>query len=203
MGSQVVWQRASTAEGRKTALVDLYSTVVGRGSTRLRQSFTPADLIEAIIDECCTQNVRVLVIDEAQKIDAANHDQVRQLIDAARAREHTLGIVLIGTAPLRTTIIANGELGQRYAGYLTMEGFTTKELSRQLETLHPDLIAVRQEIGEPAWQLLIGEIVRVTGGSMRRLESILHNADAFARRKGSAVSLTFVEAAIDKLAAEA
>lgn len=200
---QVLWQRASTAEGRKTALVDLYTTVVGRGSTRLRQSFTPADLIEAIVDECCTQNVRVLVIDEAQKIDAANHDQVRQLLDAARAREHTMGIILIGTVPLRDIIISNGEMGQRYAGYLTMEPITTKELIRQLETLHPDLAPLRQQIGEPAWQLLISEIVRVTGGSVRRLESILENAHAFARRKNSVVTLTFMEAAIDKLAKEA
>jgi DNA transposition AAA+ family ATPase len=199
---RVLYFEASTAVGRKTALIDLYTTVVGRGGTRLRQTFTPKDLIEAIADELCTQNYRVLIVDEAQKIDAPNHDQLRQILDATRSRNHLLGVFLVGTAPLRDLIVANGELGQRYAGYIEMEGVTASDLSTHFEALHPDLPALRQQHGPAAWQQLLNELLSATGGSVRRLESVLGNANALAIRSGAAMTLGQLEKAMAKLAPE-
>jgi DNA transposition AAA+ family ATPase len=164
--------------------------------------FTPADLIETIVDECAVQHIHLLVIDEAQKIDAANHDQTRQILDAARAREHALGLILIGTPPLRDLIIANGELGQRYSGYLAAEPLTLGDVTSHLASLHPDLPALRTTHGDAAWKLLVNDLHRTTGGSIRRLESILTNAHVLAQRRGAPLTLDVLEVAMDKLSPE-
>lgn len=199
---RVLYFEASTALGRKTALMDLYTDVVGRGGVRLRQTYTPKDLVEAIADELCTQNYRVLIVDEAQKIDAPNHDQLRQILDAVWARDHAFGMMLVGMPPLRELIIANGELGQRYAGYIEMEGFTVSDLAAHLEGLHPELPPLRRQHGEAAWQELVNDLVRITGGSVRRLKSILENANVFAMSRGTAMTWRNLQQAMDKLPTE-
>lgn len=200
--ARTFWLNASDANGKKTAMIDLHGGLLGRAGTRLRQIFTAAELIHVCAQEAQLRNVRVIVVDEAQKIDAPNLDQLRQVLDVARDLGHPLGIILVGTAPLRAAVVSTGELGQRYSGFVEVRPLSPKDYEAHLATLHPHLPLVRDEIGTAGWRVLVHELHRVTGGSARRLVAILANANAFAMHVRRPVDLDLLHHAMDKLAPE-
>lgn len=200
--ARTLWLTASDATGKKTAMIDLHGVMIGRAGTRLRQTFTSAELITVCAQEAQFRNVRVIIVDEAQKIDAPNLDQLRQVLDVARDLGHPLGILLVGTAPLRAVVASTGELGQRYSGFVEVRPLSLKDYETHVPTLHPHLPLVRDEIGVAAWRVLVNEMHRVTGGSIRRLVAILANANTFAMHMRRPLDLDLLHHAMDKLAPE-
>lgn len=198
----VRWVRASDAQGKKTGLIDVYGKIVARPTTRTRHAFTPAELIELLALECQQRNVRALVIDEAQKIVPMNLDQIRQIPDAAKADGHPMGVLLIGTPALRALVVQTGQLGQRYTGLVEMHPLSKGEMVQALPKLHPQLEALRQEIGEPAWRAFAEDFARVANGSWRRAHAMVANAHELAVKHQTTLTLDHLEVCLDKIAPE-
>jgi len=196
------WVNASDATGRKTGLIDVYSQVIGRAGTRMRQAFTPAELIGLLAQESQQRNIRALIIDEAQKISPTNLDQIRQILDAAAAEHHPFGIILIGAPALRDLVAQTGQLGQRYSGLLEFMPLGKHELIVLLPPLHPHLPRLRAKVGEPAWQAVASEIAAAASGSLRRLQTIIVNAHEMARSTRTLMTEHHLQLAVDKLAPE-
>lgn len=199
---RVEWVRASNADGKKTGLIDVYACVVGRASTRMRQAFTTAELIEVLAQECQQRNIRALVIDEAQKVSPQNLDQIRQITDAAKAEGHPFGVMLIGTPELRRLVAQTGQLGQRYTGLVDIQPLPKHEMLETVPKLHPDLPRLRAELGEPAWRLFAEDFVRVSNGSLRRAGAIIANAHMLDAKKRRALMLDSLQICLDNIAPE-
>lgn len=197
-----LWLDASDAQGSKTALLDLHTTLVGRGGTRMRQVYTPLDFIRVCAHELQQRNIRVLVVDEAQKINASNMDQLRQVIDLTQQHAHPFGILFVGTPPLRRTLAATGELGQRISGMITVARLELTDIETHLESLHPHLSLVRAELGTVGWRQLAQEVHQCSRGSLRRLVRIVEKAHALSLHAQQPITHDFVQLAMNRMAPE-
>ena len=83
-----------------------------------------------IADEVQRRNVRLICIDEAQLIDAANLDLLRQVPDAARSRGHVMGLMLIGNEELRDSLVAIRQMGQRFSAEVKFHRISRKSVAR-------------------------------------------------------------------------
>jgi type II secretory pathway predicted ATPase ExeA len=195
---------ASEAKGSRTILVDLKQAITRREvSAGARRTHTPSYMIETIVAELINLSIHLLVIDEAQLVNAANLDLLRQIPDCARQRNHTLGIVYVGNDGLRASLVAIGQLGQRVSHEIRLEPITESVLMQYLSSFHPDLETLKEAIPAKTWKQLVGRLFQATGGNHRRMSTVLLNADDLARRKGSPIDTKILELAMHKLAPEA
>jgi DNA transposition AAA+ family ATPase len=194
---------ASAAVGRKSALVDLYEALTHRElSAGNRRMWTPKHLLERIVDELVAEQVHLVVIDEAQFIDAHNLDLLRQVVDVAAERRHPMGLVLAGTESLRDAVVETGQLGQRFATEIQVPRIAREEVGPFLDGMHPHLPALRSQLGAKAWATLLDDLFAKVNGKFRRLEKILKNAHAIVLQNRERLTEADLRTAIDKLAAE-
>lgn len=197
------WVRyaSGTADGRKTALRDLLAELGNQVSSAQSKHLTVRDFTRSAIDElkgpAGERNARIVCIDEADRIDASNLEDLRQVIDEGEAREYPIGMILIGTGEVAERLRENRELGQRFSLKVAFEPFKAAHLKALLPDLHPDLAALSQETG---WNEIADQMLRVANGRMRRLERFIHLADGFARRKKTAMDANAIKFAEQTLA---
>lgn len=194
---------ASDATGAKTLLIDLYYAMTQTKLTgAAARSTTPRDLAELIAGHCADGQIHAIVVDEAQKVDAHNLDQLREIPDRARDRGHHMGIVLVGNPGLRRTLAKTGELGQRIATVIVMPHIDPAFISEQLPNLHPDLDGLRKDLGKKKWAPLEERLARKVDGKIRRLTTIIANAAVLSKRLKRPIDETILRTAIDKLSPE-
>jgi DNA transposition AAA+ family ATPase len=194
---------ASDATGAKTLLIDLYYAMTQTKLTgAAARSTTPRDLAELIAVHCADKCIHGIVLDEAQKVNAHNLDQLREIPDRARDRDHHMGIVLVGNPGLRRTLAKTGELGQRIATVTVMPLLERAFIAEQLPTLHPDLRELREDLGKKGWAPLEERLVRKVDGKIRRLTTIIANAAVLSTRLKRPIDEIILRTAIDKLSPE-
>ena len=194
---------ASDATGAKTLLIDLYYEMTQTKLTgAAARSTTPRDLAELIAAHCADAHIHLIVVDEAQKVNAHNLDQLREVPDRARERGHRMGLLLVGNPGLRRTLAASGELGQRIATVIAMPMIDRGFIGESLAVLHPDLAALREELGKKSWAPLEELLDRKVAGKIRRLATIVANAAVLSRRLGRPIDAVILRTAIEKLSPE-
>jgi DNA transposition AAA+ family ATPase len=200
---EIVLVTASDATGAKTLIVDVYNELM---KTRLTASavrgMSTKDLVDAVASHCASNSINLLVIDEAQKANAHNLDQVREIPDRARDHGHVMGIMVIGNPELRNALAACGELGQRIGTVIVMPFIDRAFIDEHLEALHPGLAALRAKIGRRAWAPLEEQLMRKVDGKLRRLATILANVSVMMDRLQRPADAEILGVAIKKLAEE-
>jgi DNA transposition AAA+ family ATPase len=194
---------ASDATGAKTLLIDLYYAMTGVKLTgAAARSTTPRDLAELLAAHCAEAPIHLIIVDEAQKVNSHNLDQLREVPDRARERGHCMGILLVGNPQLRRTLAASGELGQRVATVVVMPLVDRDFIREQLPALNADLARLRVELGKKGWAPLEELLERKVDGKIRRLTTIVANAEVLSRRLGRAIDVVILRTAIEKLSSE-
>lgn len=200
--AEVLYYEASRATGPKTGLLDLYKALFG-GASRVGARFqTPASLRDHIADELQRRNVRLICIDEAQLVDAANLDLLRQVPDAARSRGHAMGLMLIGNEELRDSLVAIRQMGQRFSAEVQFHRISRKSVGPHFTGFHPHLPALKDSLKDAAWRSLEEEVFRRVNGSFRRLEKLVLNANELVLKFDRRMDEKIVRLAIGKLALE-
>lgn len=194
---------ASDATGVKTLLRDLYfeMTTINLSGGAGRAT-TPRDLAELVTSYCIEKHIHLIVVDEAQKVDERNLDQLREVPDRAGDKGHTMGLLLVGNPRLRRTLAKTGELGQRIATVVAMPLIDRTFIRERLPELSPELDHLRGELGKKQWASLEELLDRKVDGKIRRLTTILANAAVLSRRLGRPVDAVILRTAIDKLSPE-
>ena len=167
---------------------------------RSKQDWTPTQFIEQIVMCAMEDDTRLIVIDEAQLINAQNIDHLRQLNDVAESLNHSLQLVLIGDEGLVPIVAATGQLGERFSHVIKFPSLTPADVAPNLTILHPDLEVLRAGMNAKPWDKLVRDIFRAACGSFRRLTTIIENAHEVARRHGRRIAEGDVRFGIDKLA---
>lgn len=194
---------ASDATGAKTLLIDLYYAMTRTKLTgAAARSTTPRDLAELIAVHCAEEHIHLIVVDEAQKANAHNLDQLREVPDRAREHGHRMGLLLVGNPALRRTLAASGELGQRIATVIAMPMIDRGFIAESLATLEPGLGALRQELGKKGWAPLEELLFRKVDGKIRRLATIVANTAVLSRKLSRPIDAVILRTAIDKLSPE-
>lgn len=194
---------ASDATGAKTLLIDLYYAMKGVKLTgAAARSTTPRDLAELLASHCADQHIHLIVVDEAQKVNSHNLDQLREIPDRARVLGHKMGLLLVGNPKLRRTIAASGELGQRFATVITMTTIDRVFINEHLPQLHPELGPLREKLGKEGWAPLDELLERKVNGKLRRLTTIVANAAVLSQRVRRPIDATILRTAIEKLSPE-
>ncbi len=192
---------AGTADGRKTALRDLLAELGRHVSPGQGRHWSVRDYLEAAVADlkgpAGNRNIRVVCIDEADRINAANLDDLRKILDVAERDGYPLGMILIGNDTVATSLARNAELGQRFSAAINVRRFDRDEVRPLLAGLHPGLGILSHQAG---WEDLVEEILDAAQGSMRRLERILENATVFALSKDGPFDEAAIEFALKKLA---
>lgn len=199
---EILYYEASRATGTKTALIDLYEVVFGYVSKAASRIHTARSLVEQIAIEAQRRNLALICVDEAQMIDPANLDLLRQVPDAARGLEHRLGLLLAGTDELRDSLTAIRQLGQRFSAEVRFPRIDRAQIAPLLAELHPHLGPLKERMKPKEWNRLESELFTAVGGNFRRLVTLLRNANALAVRLSSPVDEKVLRLAISKLASE-
>ncbi len=200
---QILRFLSSDATGVKTLLTDLYYAMTQTKLTAgVARSTTPRDLAELVANHCAEENVHLIVVDEAQKANANNLDQLREIPERALERGHHMGLLLVGNPKLRRTLAASRELGQRVATVITMPMIDRRFVGESLATLEPSLGDLREQLGKKAWAPLEELLVRKVDGKIRRLTIIVANAVVLSRRLGRPIDAVILRTAIEKLSPE-
>ena len=196
-----VYYASGSADGRKTALRDLLGALGRSTSPGRMRHWSVRDHCEAAVTDlrgtAGNRNARVVCIDEADRIDLDNLNDLRQVIDEADHRDYPLGMILIGNGAVASHLAANAELGQRFSTAIAVGPFNGEEIRPRLPDLHPGLEALSKEDG---WDELADDILDAARGAVRRLERILENADIFARAKSRPLDDAAIRFALRKLA---
>lgn len=189
------------ADGRKTALRDLLAELGHRVTPAQSKHMSVRDFTRTAINDlkgpAGRRNARIVCIDEADRIDAANLYDLRQVIDEGEVRGYPIGMILIGNDKVATRLRSNRELGQRFSLAVPFKPFTDEHLRPVLPELHPDLEALSHE---PGWDEITDQVLHAANGRMRRLERLIDLADGFARRKNTPVDAKAVRFALKALA---
>lgn len=194
---------ASDSTGAKTLLLDLYGLVAEtKMSAAGARSTTPRELAELLALECKTRHIHLIIIDEAQKVNAHNIDQLREVPDRALAIGHAMGVLLVGNAGLRRELAACGELGHRIATVIEMPEIDRSFITERLPDLHEDLALLRKQLGKTAWSQLEEQLIGKVAGKLRRLTTIVANAVVLSRRLKRPIDAVILGTAITKLSAE-
>ena len=192
---------SGTADGRKTALRDLLAELGHRVNFAQSKHLSVRDFTKTAIEDlqgpAGKRNIRIVCIDEADRIDAANLEDLRQVIDEGEARDYPIGMILIGNDKVAARLRTNRELGQRFSLAITIEPFTDAYLRPVLTKLHPDLEALSQQAG---WDGIADQVLLAANGRMRRLERFIHLADGFARRKKTPINGKAIQFAVRTMA---
>jgi type II secretory pathway predicted ATPase ExeA len=199
---RILYYESSDSRGTKTGLIDLIEVLSGPLAPGTRRSVTPRALIELIATELKLQGIGLVCIDEAQKIDGHNLDQLRQVPDQCERIGHPMGLVLIGSDELRQSLAKIRQLGQRFSAEIHIPRLQASILAPHLSGFHPHLDPLRKVIGEKRWAVLRDEVIDATGGSFRRLRLLLINANQLSLHFRRAVDEDIVRLAVKKLAPE-
>jgi type II secretory pathway predicted ATPase ExeA len=200
---EIMYYETSIAAGKMTALTDLYGQLTAEPlPSRGRQAASPQFVISLIASKLRSQQVHLVCVDEAQKINAENLNLLRQIPDAAAEIGHPMGFLFIGQEELRDSLVRIRQLGQRIATEITYPLVDRKTLAPHLHEFHPDLAALRGSMSNKGWSKLEQDIFTPVGGKFRRLHTLILNADALARRLGRPIDEKMLRAAIAKLAPE-
>lgn len=200
---EILYYESAKAVGKMTALTDLWELLEGEPlPSRGRQAASPRYVIWLIAQKLRSRDIRLVCVDEAQEINAANLDLLRQIPDAAAAIDHPMGFLYIGQERLRESLVRIGQLGQRVATEIKYQKVNEATLAPHLHGIHPDLAALRDSMTKKAWAQLEKEIFGAVDGKFRRLHTLILNADALARRVGRPIDEDAIRASIKKLAPE-
>lgn len=188
------------SKGSKTALMDLYRILSGvETGKRAKQDWTPTQFLNQIVDCAEAERVRLIVIDEAQLINAANIDHLRQLNDIAEKRGSSLRLFLIGNEGLTRTVAETGQLGERFGSVITCPAMSASSVGPHLGGFHHDIPTIQHSLGPKEWAKLEKEMFTAAAGSFRRLATIIENAHEMAIRRGTPMTAEDIRLAIDKL----
>jgi hypothetical protein len=188
------------AQGTKTALTDLYVRLAGTEvGKRSKQDWTPTDFLEQIVHVAAREKVRLIVIDEAQLINAVNIDHLRQLYDHAAAIGWSLRLFLIGNEELVHNVKQTGQLGERFSNAIRYPSLSPAHVGPHLGGFHHDLPGIQQRLGDKEWTKLLRELFTAAHGSFRRLTTVIENAHELAIRRGTPMTEKDLRLAIDKL----
>jgi type II secretory pathway predicted ATPase ExeA len=202
MPAEIIYYLASVAKGLKTALVDLHEELFGTG-VRVGAKFrTPQNLRDHVVEEVIRRNVRLICIDEAQFINSANLDLLRQVPDVARQRGHQMSLMLVGNEALRESLVEIGQMGQRFTGEIKFPRISRAGAAKFLPDFHPHVARLKQTTPAGAWKRLEADLLLAINGNMRRLVRILENANHLALSMGEPVTERVLRLAIEKLAEE-
>lgn len=199
---EVLYYEASRATGTKTALIDLYEVIFGYVSKAASRFHTARSLVEQIAAEMQRRNIALICVDEAQMIDAANLDLLRQVPDVARGMEHSVGLILVGSEELRDSLARIKQLGQRFSGEVRFPRIDRSQIAPLLPAFHPHLGPLKAKLKAKEWNRLENEFFTAVNGNFRRLVTLLRNANALALRLSSPVDARVLQLAIGKLAEE-
>ena len=201
---RILMYESSTADGRKTALVDLCELTSNEElSFSARRSHTPTHLVGRIAELCRVRSIHLIVVDEAGKINENNLDMVRQIPDAARRIAHPMALIYVGTPELRALMAKTGQLGQRVSAEVHLERLTLSSLLTLMDGWHPHLQPLRAHLGEQAWRTLVERVRSKCGGSVRRIDTVVANAHHLALVLRRWIDEEILGMALDKLADEA
>jgi type II secretory pathway predicted ATPase ExeA len=201
---RILHYEASAATGSKTALIDLLKVVTKRTlSIGARRAQTAMFLIDRAARALMERQIHLVCIDEAQMIDPANLDLLRQIPDRARKLGHAMGIIYIGSEELHDRLVRIQQLGQRIGTVINLPRIEQATLAPHLAGFHPDLGALKPTLPKRAWRSLEADLFRAVNGKWRRLNTILTNADEMSRFLDRPIDEAILRAAIEKLAAEA
>ena len=184
--AEVLFYETSRATGPKTVLADIYQRLINRPlGKRSKQDWSPTMYIDQIIERVIDDRIALIVIDEAQMIDTHNIDLLRQLPDAARRRDHSLRLFLIGNEGLTQNVAATQQSGERFTGQIAFPPLLPSLVAPHLASFHPGIAAMKERLPAREWKALERELFTAVRGSFRRLCTIIENAHEFARiRKG-------------------
>jgi DNA transposition AAA+ family ATPase len=198
--AEILFYETSKASGPKTVLADIYSLLIRRPiSKRSRQDWSPTLYVDQITERVIDDNVRLIIIDEAQMIDAANIDLLRQLPDAAARRGHSLRLFLIGNEGLVRNVRQTGQDGERFTGDVAYPALSPSIVAPHLGSFHPGLGALRDGLEAKAWKALERDLLAAAAGSFRRLTTLIENAHELALARGSAMIERDIRLAIAKI----
>jgi DNA transposition AAA+ family ATPase len=197
---QVVRYQSGEASGAKTALLELHRHTSGALSAGRSRLATHMELAEDIAQHAKEMNVRLICIDEAQKISPDNLDHLRQVPDRARELEHPLGLVLFGNEGLRQSLVRIGQLGQRFSAEIHMPRVSSSTLAKRLPEAHPHLAVLKEALPAAGWERLVKRLDRSVQGNYRRLDHVLSTANELARRFRRAIDEEIMEDAMARLA---
>jgi type II secretory pathway predicted ATPase ExeA len=201
---RILMYESSTADGRKTALVDLCERLAQEElSASARRVHTPTNLVARIAEACRRRAVHLIMIDEAQMISSHNLDQLRQVPDAASRLNHQMGIIYIGTPELRALMVKTQQLGQRVSAEVHFERLTGAQLLALMEGWHPHFKPLAAHLGTKQWKVLVERVEAKSRGSIRRIDRIVRNAHHFALALNRCIDEELLTMAIDKLSDEA
>lgn len=198
------YYESSTATGNKTALTNMFERISSHRSRTIHTK--SADHVrDRIGRQLVRKNIGVICIDEAHKIDEHNLDQVRQVADYVSSEfQQDVGLVLIGEPKLWSRLLGIGQAGQRFATHVEVEPISARgEVEDFLVESHPDTSTLRRKLDETRWSDLVGRFRRVTRGNLRRMTTVLLNANEFARiSDAERVTAQHLMDALEKLADE-
>jgi hypothetical protein len=187
------------ATGRKTALVVLARHFLKLETSPLNRKDVN-EILDLLADHFTAEGIRLLVVDEFEHMDSNNLDQVRQLIDVTRDREHPFGLCLVGTPEARDDLRKTGEIGQRYTDVVEIPKMGTLEVEEALPDLHPDLKKLMEDLPAKEWRRLSNSAAIRTNGLLRRLYALVRKADRLARHNGRDIDAEIFATAIRHLA---
>jgi DNA transposition AAA+ family ATPase len=194
---------ASNSTGAKTLLLDLYGLITQTKMTAAGSRATsPRELAELLARACKGQHIHLIIEDEAQKVNAHNLDQLREIPDRARAVGHEMGVLLVGNAGLRGERAECGELGHRIATVIEMPEIDRAFIGESLTDLNKDFEALRKQLGKSGWSQLEEQLVGKVAGKLRRLTTIVANAVVLSRRLNRPIDAVIMASAIQKLSEE-
>lgn len=198
MADPIVCHVASDPHGSKGALVDLVHQLSGQ-DTWLHHH-TPLEVVGQAVDLIKETGIRLICIDEAQRITPQHLDLLRQVYDAARQRGLQMGMVFVGTGELKRTMIETGELGQRIAFTVDVAPLTRTETEQVLPKLHPLIPRIEKESGKDEWQSLVDHVHEKANGIVRRMTSIVSAAHSLALARSEPLGLPHIDASAYDLA---
>lgn len=134
------------------------------------------DIYEAILEKL-TGSGRMILVDEAENLSTRSLEILRRLRDQAK-----VGLLLAGTWRLKTNLIGrHGELEQLFSRvgctFVLPERTADDELAQILRITLPSLgMELKQQI------------VKVAGGSLRRLENLMYYLDRASKQSNTAIN---------------
>lgn len=156
----------------RDVLFELLKQISG-SETRPRVNGVPVSE-DALLMRCCTllfeRNVVALLIDQAESCSAdalrvlrdlmtyaSEMDERRKSVDGVIAAG--VGVVIVGTPPLRAVIATNEEMGHRWARVVEVDGVLPEDVGLIYTTWFPGFAAEIARRGEPWWESAIDGIV--------------------------------------------
>lgn len=120
------------------------------------------ELLYQLVEKLLSQNVAVVVLDEAERLSEVGLEALRDLISAAetKARERQthngdapggVGVVLVGTPDVRTRLQRSDEMGHRWLRVFEVQRPSLSDAARYYRQALPCLDAFATQKGDTYW----------------------------------------------------